>query len=138
MSSIIFLTLEEVCLLYKQLIEKFGGSFGIRDINLLESAIAQPQSLAFGEYLHKDIHEMAAAYCFHIIKNHPFVDGNKRTGLLSAITFLDKNGFIVQADTESLYQCAINIATSAWSKQDISLFFKYSTRPTKDTEETSI
>ena len=71
-----FLTLDEVIEIHRDMIERYGGSFGIRDEGLLESAVAMPQA-GFGEqYPHSSVFEMAAAYLFHIVKNHPFVDGN--------------------------------------------------------------
>lgn len=79
-----FLTIDQVCLFHDDAIMMYGGSVGIRDLGLLESALAQPQMVLFGEPLCKDVYEVAAAYCFHIIKNHPFIDGNKRTGMLAA------------------------------------------------------
>ncbi len=83
-----FLTLDEVIEIHRDMIERYGGSFGIRDEGLLESAVAMPQA-GFGEqYLHADVFEMAAAYLFHIVRNHPFVDGNKRTGAWPRSPFL--------------------------------------------------
>jgi len=86
-----FLTLDDVLRLHTWQLEQYGGSAGVRDQGLLEAAIAQPQAGFGGEYLHADIWEMAAAYLFHIVQNHPFIDGNKRAGLYSALVFLDVN-----------------------------------------------
>ena len=72
----------------------FGGSAGVRDAKALESAVATPASTFDGTFLHEDIFHMAAAYCFHIAENQPFVDGNKRTGLNAALVFLDINGWM--------------------------------------------
>jgi death-on-curing protein len=123
-SGLYFLTANEVIKIHDLLINHTGGSAGIRDKNLLESAVAQPQAFAFGNYLHPDVFNMAAAYCFHIIKNHSFVDGNKRTGLLTAMTFLEKNGVILVVDMDAFYKLAIDTATSKISKGEIALFFK--------------
>jgi death-on-curing protein len=87
-----FLTIDEVLRIHEDQIERYGGSAGIRDRDLLESAIAQPQATFCGEYLHKDIFEVAAAYLFHIVENHPFVDGNKRVATATAVVFLELNG----------------------------------------------
>jgi death-on-curing protein len=82
----------------------------VRDLGLLESALAQPRS-AFGEqYAHEGLYAMAAAYLFHIARNHPFVDGNKRTALLAALVFLDINGITVERDSEALYELTMGVA----------------------------
>ena len=67
---------------------RYGGLPGLRDEGLLESAVAQAVATFGGEYLHNDIFQMAAAYLFHIVQNHPFVDGNKRAGAAAAVVFL--------------------------------------------------
>ena len=76
---------------------------GVRDHALLESALAQPGAAFGGEFLHVDLFAMAAAYLFHIVKNHPFLDGNKRTGLIVAITFLAINGVSIPSDSEKRF-----------------------------------
>jgi len=73
------------------MIKTYGGSEGLRDAGLLHSAIAVPQASFGGNYLHAGLFEMAAAYLYHIVQNHPFVDGNKRTGAAAAIVFLAMN-----------------------------------------------
>ena len=84
----LFLSLDEVLEIHRQQIELYGGASGVRDLSLLESAIAQPQASLSSEFLHASIPAMAAAYLFHICRNHPFVDGNKRVAASAAITFL--------------------------------------------------
>lgn len=118
-----FLTISEIIKFHEKLINKYGGIHGIRDRALLESALAQPKMTIFGTYAFKNLFEMAAAYCYHITKNHPFVDGNKRTGLLAAMTFLEKNGYILQANV-NLYSFILNVASSKLSKKQICQFFK--------------
>ena len=76
----IFLCLGEVVEIPRDQIERYGGSPGIRDLGLLQSALAMPAAGFGGRYLHTDLFEMSAAYLFHITQNHPFADGNKRTG----------------------------------------------------------
>jgi death-on-curing protein len=78
------LDVEDVIELHRHALERFGGATGIRDLAGLESAVGMPRATFGGEFLHSDIFEMAAAYAFHIAQNQPFVDGNKRAGLLSA------------------------------------------------------
>lgn len=87
----LFLTLDEVLEIHRQQIEYYGGAPGIRDLALLESAIARPQATFSAGFLHASIPAMAAAYLFHICRNHPFVDGNKRVAANAAITFLLMN-----------------------------------------------
>lgn len=88
-----FLTVEEVLIIHDEQIEEYGGIHGIRDKGLLESAVMMAQASFGGEYLHQNLFEMAAAYAFHIAENQSFFDGNKRTALVSALVFLDINGF---------------------------------------------
>jgi death-on-curing protein len=82
-----FLTLSEILLILENQIRNYGGLYGVRDLNLLSSAINIPQSSFGGEYLHKTIPAMVAAYAFHICQNHPFIDGNKRVALTSSLVF---------------------------------------------------
>lgn len=82
-----FLSLEDVLLIHDEQLEAYGGIQGIRDKGLLESAVMTAQASFGGEYLHQDLFEMAAAYAFHIAENQPFLDGNKRTALVSALVF---------------------------------------------------
>ncbi len=86
-----FLSLDEVLALHADLVARYGGAQGVRDVALLESALAAPRATYGGEFLHGTVPEMAAAYLFHIVRNHPFVDGNERAGLLAAVVFLDVN-----------------------------------------------
>lgn len=110
MSGILFLTLDEVFELHLKQIELFGGSAGLRDRGLLESAIAQPGQTFGGAHLHEDIAAMAAAYLFHIVSNHPFVDGNKRTGFLVGVLFLEMNRARLSAIEEDATQAVLGLA----------------------------
>jgi prophage maintenance system killer protein/DNA-binding phage protein len=83
-SDPVFLDVEDVLLIHEEQLRRYGGSLGLRDRGLLESAVAMPRATASGELLHENLFAMAAAYAFHIAQNQPFVDGNKRTGLLAA------------------------------------------------------
>ncbi|MFN5897887.1 MAG: type II toxin-antitoxin system death-on-curing family toxin, partial [Planctomyces sp.] len=96
----LFLTVSDVLESHQCQIEIYGGSPGIRDRGLLESAIAQPQTTFGGQYLHADVFEMAAAYLYHLVMNHPFVDGNKRVGLEAALVFLEINDAGVDASDD--------------------------------------
>jgi len=97
-------------------IERYGGGDGVRDLGLLESALAQPR-LAFGDqFAHEGLFAMAAAYLFHIASNHPFVDGNKRTALLAALVFLDLNGVSIERDSDALYELTMGVAEGRLDK----------------------
>ena len=109
------------------IINKYGGKKGLRDKALLESAIHQPLATFNNTILHQTIHDMAAAYFFHIIKNHPFLYGNKRTGLVTAFSFLRYNELHLHINEELAFQLAIKTALGEYSKQYISQVFKENT-----------
>jgi len=115
-----FLTLEEVLEIHSTQLARFGGAAGVRDVGLLESALSQPQASFGGQYVHEDLFEMASAYLFHVVSNHPFVDGNKRAGLLSALVFLDINGIEVNDQGDTLYDLTIKVASGNSNKREIS------------------
>jgi len=85
------LTVEAVKAIHREVLAAHGGAAGIRDETLLESAVAAPQATMMGQPLISDPIEIAAAYLFYICRNHPFVDGNKRTALAACLVFLDAN-----------------------------------------------
>ena len=87
----LFLTLAEVVEIHSDQLKRYGGQAGVRDFGLLESALARPEASFAGEWLHKNLHEMAAAYAYHLCQSYPFIDGNKRTGLACALVFLELN-----------------------------------------------
>ena len=124
-----FLTLLEVLEIHADQIERYGGSPGIRDAGLLESAMAMPSATFGDNYLHADLFEMAAAYLFHITMNHPFVDGNKRVGAVSALIFLAINGIEIDADEDVFEQAVLAVADGRWDKADIAAFLKENVRP---------
>ena len=104
--------LEDVLLLHEFSIKDFGGASGIRDIGLLESAIAPPFQTFGGEDLYPSPFDKAAAIGESLIENHPFIDGNKRTGMLAIVALLKENNIQVNADSDGLYQFTISISTS--------------------------
>src|ERR1051326_7121024 len=104
----IFLTLEEVLELHQTQIATYGGTLGIRDMGLLDSAVNAPAATFGGEFLHSDFASMAAALLFSIVMNHPFLDGNKRTGSLAAYVFLQIND--VQFEPDETEFCDITLA----------------------------
>lgn len=118
MKKIHFLTLAEVIEIHSDQIKHYGGRAGIRDITLLSSAVAMPYASFSGDFLHKDIYEMAAAYAFHICQNHPFIDGNKRTALASVLVFLELNGINISDPEEKLYESMMSIASGKMTKEN--------------------
>lgn len=123
-----FLGLEEVLQIHADQIERHGGSSGIRDLGLLESAIAMPQASFGGQLLHADIFEMAAAYLFHIVRNHPFVDGNKRGGTAAALVFLRLNGASIRVTNAALVKTVLAVAQGKIGKAAVAEFFRKGAR----------
>lgn len=120
----VFLSLSEVLEIHQDQIVKYGGSTGIRDIGLLKSAASTPTATFGGEFLHNDICAMAAAYLFHIVKNHPFVDGNKRTGTVAALIFLLMNGHEFNFTEDELVEAVLAVASGEWSKAELTVFMR--------------
>lgn len=127
--NINFLTVEAVLVLHQLQLERFGGSAGLRDRGLLESAVAQPQASFGGAYAHEGLFAMAAAYLFHIVSNHPFVDGNKRAGLLAAQVFLVRNGVVIKHDSEAFYTLTMGVAEGRIDKVGIAFELERIARP---------
>ena len=96
----------------------------MRDLGLLESALAMPKASFDGEWLHRDRFEMAAAYAFHLCQNHPFFDGNKRTGLACALVFLELNGIPIEDPERLLHQAMIDTATGSLDKLGLAQVFR--------------
>ena len=119
-----FLDKETILYFHTDQIKRYGGSYGIRDENLLESAMAQPQTTLKGKYLHKNIYEMTAAYGFHICKNHPFIDGNKRVALITMYTFLYVNGYELLLGEKEMYFLIMGVANNSISKKELSVFIE--------------
>lgn len=122
--DIIFLTREDVLVIHADMILRYGGASGIRDEGLLDAALAMP-SAGFGDhFLHPDAPAMAAAYLFHLVKNHLFIDGNKRVGAMAAYVFLDINGFDLTAPEEAFEAQIWSIARGESSKEQLTEFFR--------------
>lgn len=122
-----FLTLSQVISLHQLQIDQFGGAPGVKDQGLLLSALGQPEAGMGDDYFHKDLFEMAAAYLFHLVKNHAFNDGNKRIAALTASVFLQVNGLIVMADEDEFEKLVLDAAQSLASKEQIAEFFRNNT-----------
>lgn len=124
-----FLSLAHLLRIHQESIDTYGGSPGLRDRGLLESAIGQPRAQLAGQYLHEDLPAMAAAYLYHIVSNHPFVDGNKRTGAMAAYVFLEINDFEMTATQSELADFVLRIADGSASKEEAIQFMRRNTRP---------
>lgn len=120
----LFLTLDEILSLHDDQIRRYGGSGGVRDLGLLQSAIGTVSATFDGSLLHETVFEMAAAYLFHICRNHPFIDGNKRTGIAAALTFLEMNGIEINADEDELYDLVMGVVATKVTKADVTVFLQ--------------
>lgn len=119
-----FLSVDQVLFIHDQAVKRFGGSFGVRDLGLIESAIGRPQSSFGGQYLYENIFDMAAALLQSLLKNHPFVDGNKRTALTSAGIFLKKNGWNLINSHDEEVEFAVSVDNEHLSIDQISSWLK--------------
>jgi len=124
-----FLDIEDVLLIHSRQLAKYGGAAGVRDQALLESALAMPMATFGGEFVHKDLFAMAAAYAFHIAENQPFLDGNKRTGVLAAVVFLELNGHVVEEPPSRLYEAMIAVAERRLDKAGLAEMLRELSRP---------
>jgi death-on-curing protein len=128
-----FLTLEEVILIHADQISHYGGAAGLRDHGLLDSALAQPKAVFADELLHPTLPSQAAAYLYHIVKNHPFIDGNKRVGTAAALVFLNLNGyeldptldeFITGSEQTRLEIVVLEVASGKMGKEELAVFIQ--------------
>jgi death-on-curing protein len=119
-----FLSIGEVLEIHRDQINRYGGEPGIRDLGLLQSALAMPAAGFGGRFVHGDLYEMAAAYLFHIVQNHPFVDGNKRTGVVAALVFLALNNVVIEAEEEDFERVVRAAAEGKAGKATVSEFLK--------------
>ncbi|MEM9881539.1 MAG: type II toxin-antitoxin system death-on-curing family toxin [Planctomycetota bacterium] len=127
-----FLSVENVLLLHRDTVEREGGAAGILNPGMLDSAVAMPRQQFGGEYLHRDLAAMAAAYLFHLNLNHPFEDGNKRTSVLAATTFLIINGHRLVAEPDDLEHVTLAVAAGEMSKADLTDWVRERIKPTYD------
>lgn len=121
-----YLTSEQILFIHSRLIDSTGGTHGIRDIGLLQSAAGRPEATFGGEDLYPDIFHKAAALMESLIKNHPFIDGNKRTAITSAGIFLQMNSYTLETSQKELERFTLDMATGKASFNDaVSWFGKY-------------
>ncbi len=119
-----FLTLAEVLIIYEDQIRHYGGAYGVRDMNLLQSAVYMPQASFEGRYLHESIPQMAAAYAYHLCENHALIDGNKRVTLAATLVFLDLNGFEFDSSEEEIYEVMMAVASGTMDKPALTAVFE--------------
>jgi death-on-curing protein len=128
-ASPLFLTLAEVVNLHRQGVERFGGSPEMRDVGLLQSALAMPSAQFGGEFLHPDLPSMAAAYLFHLVTNHAFIDGNKRIGAMAARVFLLMNDATFDPSEQEYGDLVLAVAKGEMRKEGVIEFFNRFVRP---------
>ena len=120
----VYLTAEQVLFVHYRLISETGGEHGVRDLGLLESAVARPQATFDRQELYPDVFEKAAALMESLINNHPFVDGNKRTGIACAILFLQQNGISFSAKNADLEKFTLRVASARAGHAEITKWLK--------------
>lgn len=127
MTSIRWLTRKAVELMHHEQLLEHGGLPGLKDENALEAALARPQhKAAYGE---EDVFVLAAAYLYGIVRNHPFSDGNKRTGFLAAFTFLVLNGFLIEAEQAQVIEFVLGVAADEIDEEGATRFLRDFTVP---------
>jgi len=119
-----FLGKHLVLLLHRHLVEEFGGSHGIRDEGLLDSALAMPYMTFYGQDLYPSLEAKAAQLCFGLVKNHPFIDGNKRIGAHCMLALLEANNVFLQYEQEELQDCILSLASSELSAEGLVAWIK--------------
>ena len=122
--EIAFLTLVEVVAIHQDQIRRYGGAVGVRDWGLLKSAVAMPAAMFGGQFLHGELTEMAAAYLFHLVSNHPFIDGNKRVSAAAADVFLALNGWELTANEDAYADLVISVAAGKTGKSEVAEFIR--------------
>jgi death-on-curing protein len=126
-----FLSLNEVIAIHREQIKVYDGSPGVRDWGLLKSAIAMPAATFGGQFLHCDLYEMAAAYLFRIVQNHPFIDGNKRVGAMAADVFLLLNAIQLTATHDVYADIVLSVARGECSKSTVADFLRVNSKNVK-------
>lgn len=124
----VFLGLAEVLEIHRDQVERYGGEPGIRDLDLLQSALGMPAAGFGGDYLHRNLFEMAAAYLFHLARNHPFLDANKRTALVATLVFLSLNNIEIEAGEDTLEETVLATAEGRLGKARIAAILQENAR----------
>lgn len=124
MANVNFLTLEQILAIHFDQIERYEGSHGVRDLSLLESAMQRPQASFMGEDLYIGIFDKAAALMHSLILNHPFIDGNKRTGTVATAAFLHFNGHDLKLTQKELVEISLMVESKRLNLEEISKWLK--------------
>jgi len=122
-----YLTPQQVLAIHDQAVKRFGGSYGVRDLGLVESAVGRPQATFDAVELYGSVFEKTAALLQSLLKNHPFVDGNKRTALSSAAIFLQMNGYVLVNSHEEEVEFAVSVDNQNLSLEEIAAWLKKNT-----------
>ena len=125
------LSIEEIIKIHEKLIEKYGGSQGIRDQGLIESAVHRPRSTIFGQDAYPSVFDKAAAICHSFLFNHPFIDGNKRIAFAACHLTLLANGYSMTLDSEEIYEFLIKAIKSHKDVKEISAWLEEHSQRTK-------
>ncbi|MEO1069264.1 MAG: type II toxin-antitoxin system death-on-curing family toxin [Cyanobacteria bacterium J06638_6] len=121
---------EDVLLLHDDQIATYGGTAGVRDQGLLDSALAQPRATFGGELLHPALAEQAAAYLYHLSRNHPFIDGNKRTAFAVMDAFIEANGYSLSLTDDEAYNLVMQVAQGQLEKESLAQRLRDAMQPT--------
>jgi death-on-curing protein len=124
----VYLTAEQVLFIHYRLVSETGGEHGVRDLGLLEAAVARPQATFDRQELYRDVFEKAAALMESLINNHPFVDGNKRTGIACAVLLLQQNGISFSAKNADVERFTLRVATAKAGRSEIAKWLKKHSR----------
>jgi death-on-curing protein len=114
-----YLTVDQILRIHARQIEAFGGDPGVRDLGMVDSAVAQPRAGFGGRSLYPTLEEKAAALAFSLVMNHPFVDGNKRTGAAALLMFLGRNGYTIDAPEEEFESVILRVAAGKLSREGL-------------------
>ena len=126
-----YLTPEQVLFIHSRLVTETGGSHGLRDLALLESAVARPRATFDSKELYPDLFTKAAALMDSLINNHPFLDGNKRTGITATGLFLRINGWVLTASSEELVACTMRVAVEGLEIDELANWLRAKTIKSK-------
>jgi death-on-curing protein len=133
--DVVYLSVDQVVELQAEAIDNFGGSHGLRSIELLESAVFLPQQSAFGADAYLSISSKAAAYAYFLAKNHAFIDGNKRTAALAMLMFLDLNGYRLDCSDEDFEEAIVAVAAGDVDKDKFFDWIERWSKPADDDDD---
>ncbi|MGC9400633.1 MAG: type II toxin-antitoxin system death-on-curing family toxin [Anaerolineae bacterium] len=130
-----YLTVAEVAVIHARLIQRTGGAAGLRDLGRLEAAVARPQAAFEGAELYPTVWDKAAALMESLIRNHPFIDGNKRVALVAVGLFLERNGHVLRASNAEVYAFTLQMARSEVEREAAAAWLRVHSTPARFEEE---